>query len=265
YGQTRSNSLRWPWGPPDSLNGGPALGLSHLTIASHTDVSQAGQYDPRGFVTTGRTDGARVFRAAIRHSRLVRLLRAAIPLAALVGVVGRMLAATVLDPLRALAKLPVKVEGLVVSGTKITTRGARYEGYTRDRRPYIVTARSAAHDVTKPDTFELTDLRAKLEMKDAGAFDLTQDTGLFEIEAHRLNPRHDVLVNSESYKARVIEAVINVRTNHIVSEKAVEVIMRQGTINANRLEVINSGEVVRFEGGVTVVLTPEKSGEKGTR
>jgi len=42
--------------------------------------------------------------------------------------------------------------------------------------------------------------------------------------------------------------------------------MQQATINANRLEVTNSGEVIRFEGGVTVLLTPEKSGEKaGTR
>ena len=65
-------------------------------------------------------------------------------------------------------------------------------------------------------------------------------------------------------RIRPAEAVINVRTNHMVSEHPVEVIMRQGTINANRLEVTNSGEVIRFEGGVTMVLVPEndRSGEK---
>lgn len=237
-----------------------------MTIASHTDVSQAKDYDPRGFVTTGRADNARVFRAAVRHSRLVRLLRVAIPLCVVVGVVGTFLAATVFDPLRALAKLPVKVEGIIVSGTKITTRGARYEGYTRDRRPYVVTAHSAAHDVTKPDTFELTDLRAKMEMKDSGAVELTAHTGVFEIKADRLTLRQNVLINSETYKARLTEAVVNIRTSHVVSEKPVEVIMRQATVSANRLEVTNSGEVIRFEGGVTVDLTPEKSGEKaGTR
>ena len=67
----------------------------------------------------------------------------------------------------------------------------------------------------------------------------------------------DVLVNSANYQAKLSEAVINVRTNHMVSEHPVEVIMRQGTINANRLEVTNSGEVIRFEGGVTMVLVPE--------
>jgi lipopolysaccharide export system protein LptC len=220
----------------------------------------------RGFVTTGRADNARVFRAAVRHSRLVRLLRVAIPVGTVLGVVGTILAATVLDPLRALAKLPVNVEGLVVSGTKITTRGARYEGYTRDRLPYSVTARSASHDVTKPDTFELAELRATMEMKDAGAFEMTAEAGVFEIKRDRLTLQRKVLVNSENYKARLSEAVVNIRTNHIVSEKPVEVLMRQGTISANRLEVVNSGEVIRFEGDVTVMLTPEKPGERaGTR
>jgi lipopolysaccharide export system protein LptC len=119
--------------------------------------------------------------------------------------------------------------------------------------------------VTKPDTFELQELRATIEMKDAGAFEMTAQAGLFEIKADRLTLQHNVNVNSENYKARLSEAVVNIRTSHIVSEKPVEVTMPQGTINANRLEVVNSGEVIRFEQGVTVVLTPEKSGEKGAR
>ena len=86
---------------------------------------------------------------------------------------------------------------------------------------------------------------------------MTAQSGLFESKEDRLTLQNDVRLNSVAYQARLIEAVVNVRTNHIVSEKPVEVTMRQGTINANRLEVINSGEVIRFEGGVTMVLVPE--------
>jgi lipopolysaccharide export system protein LptC len=91
---------------------------------------------------------------------------------------------------------------------------------------------------------------------------LTAQVGLFEIKADRLTLQENILVNSSNYKARLSEALINVRTNHIVSEKPVEVTMPQGTINANRLEVVNSGEVIRFERGVTMVLTPERDGSK---
>jgi lipopolysaccharide export system protein LptC len=240
--------------------------VSRLTIVSQADVSHTDDYGARGYTAMSRRSDARVFRAAMRHSRLVRLLRVAIPGAAVLGVVGVFLAATVLDPLRALARLPVDIGGLVVSGTKITTQGPRLAGFTQDRRPYVVTARKASQDVTKPDTLELQDLRATIEMKDSGAFELTAQVGVFEMKADRLTLQQNIVVNSASYQARLSEAVVNVRTSHMVSEKPVEVTMQQGTINANRLEVSNSGEVVRFEGGVTMVLTPDQSGDKaGTR
>jgi lipopolysaccharide export system protein LptC len=216
----------------------------------------------RAYTVTGRTDNARVFRSARRHSRMVRLLRVGIPVAIAVAVAATTLAATVLDPLRALAKLPIDIGGLVVSGTKITTQAPRYAGYTQDKRPYVVTARSAAQDVTKPGLIELTDLHATLVMKDSGPVDMTARTGLFESKADLLTLQQDILVNSTNYQARLIEAVVNVRTNHIVSERPVEVTMRQGTVNANRLEVLDSGDVIRFERGVVMVLTQENADGK---
>jgi len=53
-----------------------------------------------------------------------------------------------------------------------------------------------------------------------------------------------------------------VRKGHISSDKPVEVKMTRGTLNANRLEVINSGEVIRFDGGVVMHLNPEQPAAK---
>src|SRR5262249_10456124 len=118
----------------------------------------------RAYTVTGRTDNARVFRAAMRHSRMIRFLRVAIPVGVVVAGLATFLVATVLDPLRALAKLPIDISGLVVSGTKITTQGPRYAGYTQDKRPYVVTARSASQDLTKPGIIELENIHAVLTM-----------------------------------------------------------------------------------------------------
>jgi lipopolysaccharide export system protein LptC len=205
-----------------------------------------------------------VFRAALRHSRWVRLLRVGIPAAVVVAAAIIFMSVYVLDPLRQLAKLPGSIGGLVVSGTAITMQQPRMAGYTQDRRPYVVTARAATQDVTKPDIVTLLDLRATIEFKDGGKYELTARSGLFESKLDRLTLQDDILVNSATYQAKLSEAVVNVRTNHMVSEHPVEVIMPQGVVNANRLEVTNSGEVIRFEGGVTMVLVPEKdrSGEK---
>src|SRR5688500_5897986 len=62
----------WPFGePPDSLSRRRA-GMNHLAAASELTAGRA-------FVAVGRGDDQRVFRAAVRHSRRVRILRVAIP------------------------------------------------------------------------------------------------------------------------------------------------------------------------------------------
>jgi lipopolysaccharide export system protein LptC len=235
-----------------------------LIVASHADASQVDDRSTRAHASRDRANDARVFRAALRHSRLVRLMRVGIPLFAVLGVLITVLTVYVLDPLRALAKLPGSIGGLVVSGTSITMQQPRLAGYTQDRRPYVVTARAATQDVTKPDTVTLLELHATIEFKDSGKYELSARSGLFESKLDRLTLQEDILVNSTSYQAKLSEAVVNVRTNHLVSEHPVEVTMPQGTVNANRLEVTNSGEVIRFEGGVTMMLVPQKdrSGEK---
>jgi len=229
--------------------------MSHS--ASHADGSQVDDRAPRAFASRGRSDNARVFRAALRHSRFVRLLRVAIPTAVVFGAVMIVLSVYVFDPLRALAKLPGSIGGLVVSGTVITMQAPRLAGYTQDRRPYVVTARAAAQDITKPETVQLQDLHATIELKDSGQFELTAESGVFESKEDRLTLTNNVRINSANYQAKLSELVVNVRTNEMVSEKPVEVTMRQGTVNANRLEVTKSGEAIRFGGGVTMVLVPE--------
>jgi lipopolysaccharide export system protein LptC len=226
--------------------------MGRLTTVSHIDTRAA-----HGFVVTGRSDGPRVYRRASRHSRFVRFLRIAIPAGIVLTLLGIIGAATVLDPLRALAKLPIDLAGLVVSGTKITMQQPRLAGYTNEARPYLVTARTAAQDITKPDVLELEDLRATLEMKDDAKIELKAKSGIYQTKADTLILQERILITSANYEGILTEAVINVRTGHAVSEKPVELKMLQGQLNANRMEIFNSGDVIRFENGITLVLTPD--------
>ena len=220
-----------------------------------TAVLQTDERGARGFLTAGRTDKRRAYRAAVRHSRLVRVLRWGIPVVIVLGAAAAIVFIKLIDPLRALAKLPVNLDGLTVSGTTITMHKPRLAGLTQDKKPYVLTARTAAQDVLNPDNLDMADLRATTEMKDTGQVEMTADRGFFESKVDRLTLRQNIVVNSAQYQALLDEAVINVRTNHIVSEKPVVVTTQQGTINGNRLEVLNSGEVIRFERGVVMVIT----------
>jgi lipopolysaccharide export system protein LptC len=198
-----------------------------------------------------------MFRRASRHSRFVRALRIGIPLMVVLGAGGSFAAVTLLDPLRALVKLPVDISGLVVSGSKITMQAPRLAGFTRDNRPYAVTARAAEQDVTKPDVLELQDIHATMETQGKGPIDVKARNGVYDTKSEKLTLQQNIVVKSTNYEGLLSEAFVEVHKGYMLSEKPVEVHMLQGKINANRLEVENSGDLIRFDHGVTMVVTAD--------
>ena len=200
-----------------------------------------------------RRDNRRAFRAAMRHSRLVRFTRVGLPVVILVCTAAFGVYRW-LDPMRVLARLPISTDGMVVSGTKIVMRQPRLTGYTKDERPYTVTARTATKDLTNPDALEMEDIKATIVMPDGRSVEVTASEGLHNGKSETLRLQKDVLVSSPEYEILLRDALVNVRAGSVVSEQPVEVKMLQGTINANRIEVTQSGEVIRFERGVTVVI-----------
>jgi lipopolysaccharide export system protein LptC len=165
---------------------------------------------------------------------------------------------TVLKPLRVLTGVPVDVGSLVVSGTKIMMQQPRLAGFTRDNRRYNLVAQAAAQDVTKPDMIELHGINATMEMKDGAVFETTAKDGLYNSKTELLTLSQNIVVTSSSgYKALLNEAVIEVRAGRVVSDKPVEVKTATWTINANGMEVAESGDVMRFDRGVFVTMILE--------
>jgi lipopolysaccharide export system protein LptC len=210
----------------------------------------------------GRADPAR-FRAAVRHSRLVRLLRTAIPIV-IALVFALLIVAAYFNPFRVLARLPIDPGKIVLSGTRITMESPRVAGYTKDARPYEVTAKAASQDITKPDIVDLQEIRARVQMQDKVTVEMTAVSGVYESKLDRLRLDHDILLTSTSgYFGHLREAVIDVKKGSILSQSPVELKMLNGTLNANRLEVDDRGDVIRFSGGVVMNLVlPPSDGEK---
>ena len=218
-------------------------------------AAQSDRETSRSYWTMGRGDTERAFAAARRHSRLVRILRIVVPTGVSLGLAVVVLI-TYLNPLRMLAKLPINVDNLVVSGTKVTMEQPRLSGFTSDARAYELTADTAAQDMTKPDMVELRNIRAKVEMQDKSTMELNAATGLYDAKAETLKLNRDIILNSSTgYQGRLSEAVVDIRKGNVVSEHPVEVRLLQGTLNANRLDIFDSGEVIRFHGGVVMDMT----------
>jgi lipopolysaccharide export system protein LptC len=197
------------------------------------------------------------FAVAARHSRLVRALRVAVPAAvflAMAGVVG----VSVFNPFRMLMpKLPLDMDNLVVSGSKITMESPHLSGYTTpDRRPYDLWAKSATQDLTDPDRVELHTLHSKVLMEDQTTTVLLDArTGLFDNKLQTLDLRKDVFLQTSSgYEARLSQAFVDMGKGTVSSDEHVDVKLTNGTLSADKLRITEGGAVVRFEGNVVMNL-----------
>jgi lipopolysaccharide export system protein LptC len=201
------------------------------------------------------------FAAAARHSRLVRFLRKAVPAAIAVSFL-MIIGVSVFNPFRMLANLPIDVGNVVVSGTKITMQAPQMAGFTPDRRPYEVTAKTAMQDVTNPNLVELETLKAKIEMEDKSIVLMDARRGFLKNREQLLDLYDDVFLKSATYEARLSEATVDMGKGTVVSNKPVAVKMLEGTLDAQRLEITGRGEVMTFYGGVTMHLKPLDSSAK---
>jgi lipopolysaccharide export system protein LptC len=195
------------------------------------------------------------FAAAARHSRMVRVLRIAVPAAVIVAMAA-IVAVSVFNPFRMLLpKLPVDMGNLVVSGTKITMESPHLAGFSTDQRPYEMWAKAAIQDLTDPDHVELTQLRAKVAMEDKSTVTLDARTGYYDSKSQMLDLRKDIFLQSSTgYEAKLTQAYVDINKGAVTSDEHVDVKLLNGTLTADRLRIINSGEVVRFEGNVVMNL-----------
>jgi lipopolysaccharide export system protein LptC len=196
------------------------------------------------------------FAIAARHSRMVRVLRVAVP-AAVILAMAAIVAVSIFNPFRMLLpKLPVDMGNLVVSGTKITMESPHLSGYTPDLRPYEVWAKTATQDVTDPDHVDLKTLRAKVLMDDqTTTVTLDARNGLMDTRQQILDLHRDIFLQSSTgYEARLEQALVDIGKGTVTSEQHVDVKLLNGTLTADRLSITGGGEVVRFEGNVVMNL-----------
>ncbi len=207
-----------------------------------------------------RRDSARIYRRALRHSRHVRLLRIG-----LIVMLGLVLVGTVIEnylPSVGGLHLPAELSGLVINGTKITMQEPRMTGYTGDNRAYEFRASAAAQDITKPDLVQLEQIRAKMAMADKSIVHLWADNGIYNTKGDMLTLNdHIRLVSTTGYEARLSQALVDMRQGNVVSDTPVWVKLLNGDLNAKHLEIVDKGDVVRFN-DVTMILQSSAQSSK---
>ncbi len=202
------------------------------------------------------TDKTRAFRAASRHSVRVKVLRFA-TLAGALALGGGIVLFTVFNPFRGVDG--VSIESASLSGTKVTMANPRLSGYHKDGRPYTITASSAVQDIKLPTIFELHDLQAQLTMGDKSLTKVSAATGVYDSASESMDLTSAVhIVGDTGLDVHAQDAKVSFKTSTVTTDKPVTVVMRGSTVDADRMQAVDGGRHVTFEGHVHSTMVPDQ-------
>jgi lipopolysaccharide export system protein LptC len=216
--------------------------------------------DAREIVRTTPPPRESAFRAARAHTRLVRFLKIAVPLAAAAGV-GTFVMLAWFNPFRA-PPVPVSVPPLVANNGTLDVKLPHLVGTNNRGQKYDVTATTGSQRVTAPGVVTLTDLSAVIHGTDESNATLTAVNGKFDSNTQTLFLQDNVHVKStKGYDAVMQSGTIDFKGSTVHSDQPVTVNLSNGTVSGNNLSIVEGGSKITFAGGVSATFTtPLKPG-----
>ncbi len=208
-----------------------------------------------------RRGGEKAYRAAQRHSRLVRTLRIVLPALAVAGILLFWASAHF---------IPSDIAGLIqnagidVKSNSVVMNAPHISGFEGTRRAYEVTAARAIQSLDDPKVLTFEQINAHIGLGeadtasiDAGTATVTAATGIYDGNNNTLKLKGGISVettNGES--ANLQQADINLDKGSMETKQPIEIQGKQGTLHAKRMTLVNRGKRITFSGGVTVTFMP---------
>lgn len=192
----------------------------------------------------------RAYARARRHSRVVRLLKFAIPIGS-AAAAALILLVTVFNPFGRMPGLTIGPVSL--SGTKVAMENPRLTGFrNKDGRPYEVTATAAYQDIRKPNVIELKDMRARLTMDQGGAVArLVANSGVFDTAKEHLDLSQDIRITTDRGDEVLLRsASVDLKAGSMTSADPVRITTPSGTVEADGVQVSEGGRTIVFTGRV---------------
>ena len=201
-------------------------------------------------------EGRRVIQISLlRRSRFVRVMKVALPLAAVA-----MVAAVIAWP-QMHAQDPgfrLSYAAIDVGQVEPSMASARFHGTDRDKRPFRVTADSATQDPNERGKVLLDRLTADLAMSDGTWMSLSARSGVYRESRRFLTLNGDLSMFTErGYEFHGHSAEIDFTAGTLSSDEKVWGQGPFGLLNANGLRVLDSGERIHFINGVRTTFYPQ--------
>ncbi|GHD15717.1 LPS export ABC transporter periplasmic protein LptC [Tianweitania populi] len=234
-------------------------------MAASNMQTAASQHPTASLHPTERVDAQ--FASAARHSNRVRLLKIALPLAALV-LAGAFAAYSFFSS-------PVAI-GFDLSSTairdgKLVMAAPKLEGYTTDNLPYAMTAARAVQDATNTNVIELEDIDATVPMTDGTLAKIDARKATYDRISNTIKLNDPMTLSTDDGKSATFQSAnIDMGKGTLVTEQPVALRIKGASIDAGKMSIAENGKVIVFDNRVQMNLDPgrlnaERAGSAGTQ
>jgi lipopolysaccharide export system protein LptC len=188
------------------------------------------------------------FTEARRHSGRVRLLKFALPAAALAMIVAFAARSWLAAP----GGLPVDIGALAIEGGRLVMSDPRLDGVTGSHgRPYSMTAARAVQDIGVSGRIDLQGIDARLPVDESGWMTVTAPSGVFDRDANRLDIDSELTMTGDNgLKAVLQSAVLDIAAGSLDTADPVDITLEGAHISADSMAVRDRGAVLIFENRV---------------
>lgn len=193
------------------------------------------------------------FGRAQTHSRRVRVLKLALPLAAVVIAV----AFPVYSYLAAPAGIPVEADGSAYSDGKLVMANPKLTGFTSKDLPYSMTAMRAIQDVAKESLITLEGINAKLPVDAKTIAAITASQGVYDRDENTLRLSKQITVSTnDGMTAKFSSAFIDMGKGNMKTNDPVEITRSGSRITSDTMTVRDNGNILVFRKRVRVHIEP---------
>ena len=195
-------------------------------------------------------DRVKAVATARRHTRVVRILRLALPVCAL-ATLGLYFVSSKISV--SLGDMQASVGDVQLSRDSLRMINPKLEGVTQDSGSYTLTADYADQEIDNMQTLRLHAVKAHLTQPEDSWSKLTAPKGTFDSKKELLELYGGIGISTSSgMTAKLERADIDLKTQIIRSKVPVEVAAKEGTLTAQTLEIKPAKKRILFSGAVRV-------------
>lgn len=195
---------------------------------------------------------ARAFRNAARHSRLVSILRRALPALAVL-VLAAYFASTRMNV--TVGDVTASIDGMEIADGALRMLNPTLKGSDKKNGDYVVRADYADQDIESPNLIKLHAIKADVTNPSGGWSKMQAVRGKFDSKAERLIMKDRITITTSSgVTGELSYATLDMASQTLRSHNPVFFKLTNGTVRANALTLRSSENTLVFRGNVAVQL-----------